>query len=146
MARYGKPRKIRVENLEQIIKKMLNDLKNEMLSEVGQEIEAYGEELTKKISEYSQAGFISGEGYAPKKRTGRYARGWRLTKLHIPGGVKYIVHNATAPELTSLLEKGHVQHGENSVGYVRGLPHIRPAFDETAPAFIERVKERLGGK
>ncbi|WJE51114.1 HK97 gp10 family phage protein [Bacillus cereus] len=67
------------------------------------------------------------------KLTGRYRKGWRSTKQ----GNKIIVHNATAYQLTHLLEHGHVNRNG---GRTPAKVHIAPAEEKAINDFIERVE------
>ena len=77
------------------------------------------------------------------KRTGSYARGWRLKTLKISGNVTdVVVHNATDYSLTHLLEKGHViRNKKGTFGRAPAHPHIKPVEEwanNELPAEIER--------
>lgn len=80
---------------------------------------------------------------APRK-TGEYARGWTRRKGTQPGTISYTIYNRSKPQLTHLLEHGHVKKGG---GRVEGRPHIGPAVDKHIPAMerrIEQIIERGG--
>lgn len=66
---------------------------------------------------------------SPKKKGG-YAKGWRAkVEESVGAGTTAVIYNAKKPGLTHLLEKGH----EKRVGgFVRGVPHIEPAFQQAA--------------
>ena len=77
------------------------------------------------------------------KRTGSYARGWRLKTLKMSGNVTdVVVHNATDYSLTHLLEKGHViRNKKGTYGRAPAHPHIKPVEEwanNELPAEIER--------
>lgn len=79
------------------------------------------------------------------KNKGKYAKGWKST--YQDGA--YIVHNATLPGYTQLLEKGHdvIKNGAK-VGRAAAHPHIKPAETEGIKEFekevTEEVNRRLG--
>lgn len=80
---------------------------------------------------------------APRK-TGEYAKGWTRRKGTQPGTISYTIYNRSKPQLTHLLEHGHVKKGG---GRVEGRPHIGPAVDKHIPAMerrIEQIIERGG--
>lgn len=80
---------------------------------------------------------------APRK-TGEYAKGWTRRKGTQPGTISYTIYNRKKPQLTHLLEHGHVKKGG---GRVEGRPHIGPAVDKHIPAMerrIEQIIERGG--
>lgn len=79
---------------------------------------------------------------SPKRRAGKYAKGWKAKKQD--NG--YVVFNSVLPGYTQLLEKGHdvVKNGKK-VGRARAIPHIKPAevageyvFEQEARKEIER--------
>lgn len=66
---------------------------------------------------------------SPKKKGG-YSKGWRSkVEEGIGAGSTAVIYNAKKPGLTHLLEKGHEKRGG---GFVRGIPHIEPAFRQAA--------------
>ena len=77
------------------------------------------------------------------KRTGEYARGWRLKTLKLRGPVTdVVVHNATNYQLTHLLENGHViRNKKGTYGRAPAHPHIKPV-EEWANTELPEVIER----
>ena len=67
------------------------------------------------------------------KDTGRYAKGWRVSKV----GTAQVIHNKTDYQLTHLLEHGHVKVGGGRVG---AKVHIRPAEEKAIEDFISGVE------
>ena len=73
------------------------------------------------------------------RKTGKYAKGWKVKKAFENGvSARYTVHNATAYQLTHLLEKGHAKRGG---GRVAAIPHIEPAEQKAIEAFEKAAKE-----
>lgn len=77
------------------------------------------------------------------KKSGSYARGWRLKTLKVSGNVTdVIVHNATDYSLTHLLENGHVvRNKKGTFGRAPAHPHIKPVEEwanSELPELIER--------
>jgi hypothetical protein len=77
------------------------------------------------------------------KKSGSYARGWRLKTLKVSGNVTdVIVHNATDYSLTHLLERGHVVvNAKGTFGRAPAHPHIKPVEEwanSELPELIER--------
>ena len=67
-----------------------------------------------------------------------YADGWRSKRL---GKRQYVVHNATKPGLTHLLNNGHAKAGGS--GRVEGDGHITKADEWAAEEFMKRVEKAL---
>ena len=66
---------------------------------------------------------------SPKKKGG-YSKGWRSkVEEGIGAGSTAVIYNTKKPGLTHLLEKGHEKRDG---GFVRGIPHIEPAFRQAA--------------
>lgn len=69
--------------------------------------------------------------------TGRYATGWKV--YYHKGELAYghfeaVVANASVPQLTHLIENGHVKYifGRGPYGFVRAHKHIEPAYEAGA--------------
>lgn len=78
------------------------------------------------------------------KRTGDYQSGWTKTTQIINGQKSVIVHNANAPSLTHLLEKGHIiRNKRGSYGRSKPIKHIKPAENKGVKHFIEILSEDL---
>ena len=78
---------------------------------------------------------------ASPRRTGKYAKGWRIKETMGRGGdVTETVHNAAAPQLTHLLENGHAK--ENG-GRVEGKPHIAMAARNAEAALVNDLEQEL---
>ena len=74
---------------------------------------------------------------SPKDRP-EYYKGWGIKAT--PKG--RVIANLTHPQLTHLLEKGHVKRGGK--GRVVAQKHIKPAEQKAIEEFERRVIERLG--
>lgn len=76
------------------------------------------------------------------KRTGKYARGWRVTKKRGSGGIETVTVHNRHYQLTHLLENGHiVRNKKGTYGRTSGIPHIAPVEEwaqSELPAEIER--------
>ena len=77
---------------------------------------------------------------SPKRRAGKYAKGWKAKKQD--NG--YIVYNGVLPGYTQLLEKGHdvVKNGKK-VGRARASPHIKPAEVAGEYIFEQEVRKEI---
>lgn len=73
-------------------------------------------------------------------RKGNYAKGWKVT--YQDGG--YIVHNASRPSFTHLLEFGHdVVADGHKVGRAKADPHIAPAESAGKEEFVFQVEKEI---
>ena len=71
--------------------------------------------------------------------TGKYRKGWKVKKAFESGtSARYTVHNATAYQLTHLLEKGHAKRGG---GRVAAIPHIALAEEKAIEQMTKLAKE-----
>lgn len=73
------------------------------------------------------------------KRTGRYAKGWRVENKGTRLGPSQVVYN-TQPGLPHLLEFGHAKRGG---GRVSAQPHIAPVNDNIPELVEERLERKL---
>lgn len=79
-----------------------------------------------------------------RKRTGKYAKGWRADGEPSSTGVEVTVHNKSAPQQTHLLEKDHVirnRKGGPTYGTVRGDGIIASVADEVSGEFLGRFEQ-----
>ena len=100
-------------------------------TEISQEVAKVEKEMAEKtLSE------IRKESRDKFKGTGKYARGWGVTKQ---GG--YVIHN-TVYQLPHLLEYAHpiVVYGKRIDGW-EGRPHIKPVESRMNEEFQKRVDE-----
>lgn len=73
------------------------------------------------------------------KKTGKYARGWKVKKsFENSASARYTVYNATAYQLTHLLEKGHAKRGG---GRVAAIPHIEPVEQKAIEEMEKKGRE-----
>ena len=71
--------------------------------------------------------------------TGKYRKGWKVKKAFESGtSARYTVHNATAYQLTHLLENGHAKRGG---GRVAAIPHIALAEEKAIEQMTKLAKE-----
>lgn len=83
------------------------------------------------------------------KRAGagkHYANGWAIKRERGPLGINHVnIYNKTKPQLTYLLENGHiVRNGKGTYGRTSPIRHIAPVDEYVAdelPAEIERKLE-----
>lgn len=74
------------------------------------------------------------------KRTGKYAKSWRVKIVKERLGTYAIVYNKDHYRLTHLLENGHAKVNG---GRVNGIEHIRPAEQKAIKQFEKELEEKL---
>jgi hypothetical protein len=119
----------------------IDDLAREIADSVRIYTEEVTEELEQLVDETARNIRNSTEQNAPKK-TGKYARGFIVTKTDKPGKTRRTVWNKKNYRLVHLLEMGHAKRGG---GRVAGKPHLRPAYDQHADNFKREVRNILQG-
>lgn len=114
---------------------------NKILNDYSSEIQ---EAIQNDAENVSKIGVDKLKNTSPK-RTGKYARGWRVKTKKGVGFVECEIHNATSWQLTHLLEK---PHAKRNGGYTIPKVHIKPV-EEYCIAQFERNVENIiknGGK
>lgn len=106
-----------------------------LLAQYTDDVEDELEEAQKEVAKEAANKLKSAGGY--KNISGKYRRGWKSKK----NGKGYVVYNATSPQLTHLLEKGHAKR---SGGRTRAFPHIADVDEWVASEYENRVRSALG--
>lgn len=102
--------------------------------------EDVSEAIERKVDEVAASVQEAATAAAPKN-TGKYAKGFKVTKI----GTRRVVWNKKDSRRVHLLEFGHAKRGG---GRVRAFPHLRPAYDRHAaklPDDIKRIIKNGGG-
>lgn len=121
----------------------INDLANEITSAVREYSEDVSTSIAKKVDEVAKEVLKETKQMAPK-RTGEYARTFKITKEDTFGSTKRIIWNRKHYRRVHLLEFGHAKVNG---GRVQAFPHLRPAYDKHAANLDDEIKEiiRNGG-
>lgn len=121
----------------------INDLANEITSAVREYTEDVSTSIAKKVDEVAKEVLKETKQMAPK-RTGEYARTFKITKEDTLGSTKRIIWNRKHYRRVHLLEFGHAKVNG---GRVQAFPHLRPAYDKHAANLDDEIKEiiRNGG-
>ena len=103
--------------------------------ELAQEVKKVTEEVAKETAAELRAN--------SRKDSGKYARGWKakVESGTVAKDAKAIVHNTTAPQLSHLLENGHIiknHHGK--YGRVNGDGVIAAANSKAEANYINKLK------
>ena len=124
---------------------MLSQAISGILNEYAADLNTTASEIIEEIGKKTAANLRKTQ--PPKKRSGRYSKGWRYTmeKQPMRGYLSVSVYNATEPTLTHLLEHGHVlKRGGRQVGEVGPIPHIEPAQQEAEQELLKQLMEAIG--
>lgn len=113
------------------------DAMNEVLGSVEYVVMQSSEVASKKAAQEAVKDL---KKMSPKRRAGKYAKGWKAKKQD--NG--YIVYNGVLPGYTQLLEKGHdiVRNGKK-VGRAKAYPHIAPAEMAGEFVFEQEVRKEI---
>lgn len=105
-----------------------DELYSEISRAISKEVEEIEEsvEYAAKVCAYELRDNIRADS---PQRSGEYKKGWKVTKLTY----SYVVHNKNKPEITHLLEKGHLKR--NGTDRVDGIPHIKKNEKHIADKF-----------
>lgn len=114
---------------------------NELADVISKEIANYSQEATEALKENIEE--VANETVTrlkltSPKRTGKYAKGWKLKKVYENKfDIRFILHN-TRYQLTHLLEFGHAKRNG---GRTRDFPHIGPAEEAATKSLEDRMKK-----
>ena len=111
--------------------KILDDYDKEVHEVAEKEIQSTARAAAKKLRNESPKG-------SPRRR--HYAEGWATKK--VDGGI--IVYNRTNPQLTHLLENGHiVRNKKGTYGRAPAIKHIKPVEEWANNEVVERIEAKL---
>ena len=124
---------VEIEGLSIALEKALAEYKEEVSASIEKAYADKAGELVKELKRTSP------------RDTGDYAKGWAKKKQRMAGGVSYLVYNKDKPQITHLLEYGHLKR--DGVNRVDGIPHIGPARDKIEKELEEEIADiiRRGG-
>lgn len=104
----------------------LREYTEDVSEAIRQEVDAAATDIKKGVQARSPVGV-----------TGKYKKGWKITKRDSKGVTSRTVHNAKLPGLVHLLEHGHAKRGG---GRVAGRPHVAPAAEPRLRQMEENIK------
>ena len=115
------------------ITKLLKDYTKEVTEGVQNAAIKVGEEAVREL-----------KNSGPKK-SGKYAKSWKIKVLEGDGSINVIVHNSKYYRLTHLLENGHANRDGSRT---RGKPHIKPIEEKVKEEYLKAVEKaiRKGGR
>lgn len=115
------------------IAEIFDEYNRDMKRKVNNSVDVVGKESVNKLKNTS-----------PKK-TGDYARGWRLKRERGRNGINDVtIHNATDYHLTHLLENGHVvRNKKGTYGRAPAHKHIAPVEEYFNSEVVEEIQREL---
>lgn len=108
---------------------ILTDYSDDVWEEVQKISKEVADEAAKKLKSSSP------------KQSGQYASGWKVKTQKGPRRISCVVYNAKKPQLTHLLEWGHVNAATGR--RVAAESHIEPVEEWANQEFEKRVKEAV---
>lgn len=121
----------------------IDQLANAITSTIRDYTDAVTDSIEKKVDAVTDATKEGIQANAPK-RTGKYAKGFKVTRRGSPGRKSNVIWNRKHYRRVHLLEFGHAKRGG---GRVAGRPHMRPAYERHAANLPDEIKRiiRNGG-
>jgi len=114
---------------------------DELADVISKEITEYSQEVTEALKENITE--VANETQSrlkltSPKRTGKYAKGWKIKKVYENKfDIRFVLFN-TRYQLTHLLEFGHAKQNG---GRTRDFPHIGPAEEAATQSLTDRMKK-----
>lgn len=116
--------------------KNILDIKD-ILNDYSEEIQ---EAITEEAEKIAKSGANKLKATSPK-RTGRYAKGWKVKVVKGKGFINTTIYNSTNWQLTHLLEKSHVIKNKNGTyGMSKPQVHIAPVEEECVAEYERNVE------
>lgn len=124
-----------VNDLEKLVKGILDDYKDEIL--------VHMDEVTKKVAKAGadELKAVSNDTFRDVHLSkGRYGSGWTSTVETGRVSAQGIIYNSKYPGLPHLLENGHANRNG---GRTSGIPHIEPVAEKIAEQYMEGLEDAI---
>lgn len=119
---------VKLEDFEKAVEQALSLYSREVTEGILKAVDTVAKDTVKKLK---VSGTFNGK---------TYKSGWRAKTVYSSLYEKRVtIYNAKQPQLTHLLEYGHVKR--NGRGLVRAFPHIMPVEQEMIEEFEKKVQE-----
>ncbi len=114
----------------------IDQLADELVAAIKEYTDDVAAGVAKKVDETAKKVLQEARALAPK-RTGEYAKTFKITKDDGYGTTKRIIWNKKHYRRVHLLEFGHAKVDG---GRVPAYPHLRPAYDKYGAALPDELK------
>lgn len=119
---------------------------NDSILDVTKILDSYAKEISRDI--VTDAEIVAKEGVAElqntsPKRTGKYRKGWRQKTNKVNNGGSSIIYNATAPQLTHLLEFPHSDRTGTRTITPKSAGHIKRVENQCITDYEKRVEKSI---
>lgn len=125
---------------------------NELQAEIVAQLKEYGDVCTEDIKEAvkkTAKDCVKEIKAKSPSDTGEYRRGWRqATMFENANEIRIDVYNAKKPQLTHLLEFGHIvrnRPGGAILGKAGAHAHIRPAELKAQKELVKKIEKAVKG-
>lgn len=123
-------------DLSKDIGKIVDEYRHEVVETTNEAQKVVAQECVQKLKNTS-----------PRRAGGgkHYANGWKSSRKTEAGGIsKTTIYNKSKPQLTHLLEKGHIiKNAYGEYGRVEGIEHIAPVDEYAADKLPEEIERKL---
>ncbi|ETK27193.1 HK97 gp10 family phage protein [Paenibacillus larvae] len=122
----------------------IDQLAAELTKAVREYTEDVSEAIEKKVDQTADV-VLEDVRRTARKRTGKYAKGFKKTKRGSDGKSSRVIWNKKHSRRVHLLEFGHAKRNG---GRVRAFPHLRPAYEKYGAKLPDDIKRiiRNGGR
>lgn len=125
--------KTALKDLDRAVEEALDAFAGLCIIDIREAAETAAKEAAKELKRTSPRG-------KNKKKSGQYAKGWKVNKEETHGGTRTTVYNKDFFMLTHLLEYGHAKA---TGGRTPPIVHIQPVETKAAANFEAELKRRI---
>lgn len=126
----------------------INELQAEIIARLEDYSDAVSDEIKEAVKKTAKECKAEIKAKSPRN-TGDYAKGWRTrTMFENANEIRVNVYNAKKPQLTHLLEYGHIvrnRPGGRVLGTAGAHSHIRPAELKAQKELVKKIEKAVKG-